>query len=336
MPATPVVYIDVVFLVNFVLDAMLLWTTAWILKRKLRISRIVLGGLVGAVYALVMFVPLLSLLTTWWGKALASVVMVYVAIPRKSLLDMVRLLSMFYCVSFIFAGAAVALGYAIPGTSISHSIALGNGGLIFQTSSETLALMVAIPLAVYALQRLMASMKRGMQKVDFLCEVTAYFGSQSISFTGIIDSGNGLYDPVSTRPVSFVDVDVLCPVLPKELRVAVKQGKDLLTSIAQLATTASFTLVPFQGASGRGLTIAIRPDKVVLRSNRRTWTCHDKHLFAVFPGSLSSDDAFHAILHMDIMNGDDEDEDTTSAAGAQASESKTTDSTEASLHTSPR
>lgn len=332
MPATPVVYIDVVFLVNFVLDATLLWTTGWVLKRKVTVRRVLLGGMVGALYSMAMFVPALSLLTTWPGKALASVLMVYVALPRKSMLDMIRLVSLFYFVSFVFAGASIALGYAVPGTTLSHSIALGNRGLMFATSSGTLALMVAIPLAIFSLQRLMSTMKRAVQKANFLCDVTAVFGRETIHFKGLLDSGNGVCDPVSSRPVSFVDMDVLFPVLPAKVRQATLEGQDLLSAVASLAASASLTLVPFQGASGRGLTVAIRPDKVVITQGSRIWTCLDQHLFAVYPGALSNDATFRAILHMDMMNGDDEDE---GIRNAQTFEHEAANPTAATLHTGP-
>ncbi|WAH35525.1 sigma-E processing peptidase SpoIIGA [Alicyclobacillus dauci] len=317
MPTTPVVYIDVVWLVNFVMDAMLLWTTGWILKRKMKFVRVVLGGLTGACYSLLLFFPTLSLLTTWPGKALVSVAMVFIALPRKGMLDLARVVVVFYFVSFVFAGAAVALGFAIPGQSLGKAIQTGSHGLVFATSGETLALMVAVPLCVFGLQRLMSKLRRVQHRENWLCRVTASFDGTTIHFTGLLDSGNQLYDPVSRRPVSFVDLDVLLPVLPEAVQAHVAAGHDMLSAVATLTGSKSFTLVPFQGASGRGLTIALRPDHILVEQANRTWPVVGAHLFAVYPGKLSSDDAFSAILHMDMMNGDDEVEGISDAKGPQ-------------------
>lgn len=310
MPQVPVVYIDVVFLVNIVMDAMLLWTTGWLMKRKLRFRRILLGALLGATYALLLFVPSLSLLTTWPGKAVVSVVLVYVALPRKNMLDLARLVVVYYFVSFVFAGAAIAIGFAVPGESLHNGIAVSGKGIMFATSGETLALMVAVPLCVFGMQRMIQHIRKVQRQGQFLCSVEALFDDMTIRFKGLLDSGNQLYDPVSRRPVSFVDMDVLLPVLPNEVQERLCSGEDIMSAVAAMATSQKFTLVPFQGASGRGLTIALKPSAIRLVTSKGSFVeVTEPNLLAVYPGHLSGDDSFQAILHMDLMNGDDQVEE---------------------------
>ncbi|GEO25091.1 sporulation sigma-E factor-processing peptidase [Alicyclobacillus acidoterrestris] len=317
MPATPVVYIDVVFVVNFVMDGVLLWTTGWLLKRSTRFRRVALGALLGAGYGLCMFFPILSLLTTWPGKALMSVAMVFIALPHKGMLDLLRQVVVFFFVSFVFAGAAVALGFAIPSTSLGKGIAVNGHGLMFATSGETLALMAAVPICVFGIQRLMMRLRRVQQRSNWIVAVAAKFGDVVVQFDGLLDSGNQLYDPVSKCPVSFVDMDILLPVLPEDVRGEIAKGTDLLTAVATLAASTSFRLVPFQGASGKGLTVALRPDEVTLQQNGERLRVRNAQLLAVYPGTLSSDGTFQAILHMDMMNGDDEVESTRHTQGPQ-------------------
>lgn len=317
MPATPVVYIDVVFLINFVMDGVLLWTTGWLLKRNVRLRKVALGALIGSGYGLLMFFPSLSLLTTWPGKALMSVAMIYVALPKRGMLDLLRVILVFFFVSFVFAGAAVALGFAIPSTSLGKGLAVSGHGLVFTTSGETLALMAAVPICIFGMQRILARIRRVQQRTNWIVSVEARFGDLTVSFNGLLDSGNQLYDPVSRRPVSFVDMDVLLPVLPQNVQAEIAKGVDLLSAVAALAASTSFSLVPFQGASGKGLTLALRPDDIVVEQKGERLTVRDPQLFAVYPGRLSSDGTFDAILHMDMMNGDDEVEGTRHTQGPQ-------------------
>lgn len=114
MQALPVVYIDIVWMVNFIMDFALLWTTGWLMKRRARWTRLLAGALVGATYALALFVPALSLATTWPGKALVSVLMVWVSLPHRSALDLARLVGVYYLVSFVVAGRAWPLGSPCP------------------------------------------------------------------------------------------------------------------------------------------------------------------------------------------------------------------------------
>ncbi|GMA58801.1 sporulation factor SpoIIGA [Alicyclobacillus sacchari] len=307
MQAVPVVYIDVVWIVNLVMDFVLLWTTGWLMKRRASLRRLALGALVGACYSLLLFFPTLALLTTWPGKALVSVLMVWIALPYKHLVDLARLLGAYYIVAFVFAGASIALGFTVPGVSLDKSL-FTQHGLLFRTSGETFAMMVGVPLCLYTVRRLLIYLRKQARLQNFTALVEAEFDGVSLQFTGLFDSGNQLVDPVSKRPVSFVDMDVLLPVLPSELSEAVKAGEDLFAALATVATFHHIALVPYQGASGRGLTIALRPQVVhIVRGGTRTMVT-EACLFAAFPGKLSADGSFQAILHMDLMNGVDEDE----------------------------
>lgn len=303
--AVPVVYIDVVWLVNLVMDFILLWTTGWLMKRRARLRRLALGALVGACYSLLLFFPALSPLTTWPGKALVSVVMVWIALPYKHLIDLARLLGAYYIVAFVFAGASIALGFTVPGVSLDKSL-LTQHGLIFRTSGETFAMMVGVPLCLFVVRRLLLHLRKQSRLQNFSALVEAEFDGVSLRFTGLFDSGNQLTDPVSKRPVSFVDMDVLLPVLPSELGEAVKSGGDLFAALATVAACHHIALVPYQGASGRGLTIALRPQVVYIERGGTRTMVTEACLFAAFPGKLSADGSFQAILHMDLMNGVDE------------------------------
>ncbi len=321
--AVPVVYIDVVWFLNFVMDSILLWTTGWLMKRRVTWSRILLGGLLGACYALLLFFPTLSMLTTWPGKAVVSVIMVWISIPRKNMLDLARLVGAYYIVSFVLAGASIALGFAIPGTSLGKAVDSSSHGLMFATSGETLAMMVGIPVSLYGINRMVAHLRKAGRMANYACQVEAAFGQTTVTFTGLFDSGNQLTDPVSKRPVSFVDLEVLLPVLPDQLRAELERGGDMFSAIANVASSNAFTLVPFRGASGQGLTVAIRPDEIVISRNGLRQPVAQKCLFAVYPGRLSADGSFQAILHMDMVNGDDNFEGFQIARGSQSPASTT-------------
>lgn len=318
MRPVPVVYIDVVWLINLVMDSILLWTTGWLMKRRVKWYRILLGGFLGSCYALLLFFPALSMLTTWPGKAVVSVIMVGIALPWTNMLNLARLVGTYYIVSFVLAGASIALGFAIPGTSLGKAIPTSRHGLMFATSGETFAMMIGIPLCLFGMARIVAYFRKAGRMANYSCLVEAKFGDVIVSFTGLFDSGNQLTDPVTHRPVSFVDMEVLLPALPEQLRAELDRGSDVLTAIATIAGSSAFTLVPFNGASGKGLTVALRPDDITLTQKGVRQPVTRKCLFAVYPGRLSNDGSFQAILHMDMVNGDDNFETHTDTRGRQS------------------
>nr|WP_268251734.1 sigma-E processing peptidase SpoIIGA [Alicyclobacillus mali (ex Roth et al. 2021)] len=302
----PVVYIDIVWMVNFIMDLALLWTTGWLMKRRARWTRLLAGALIGAIYSLALFVPALSLTTTWPGKALVSVLMVWIALPHRNALDLARLVGVYYLVSFMVAGASVAARFALPGTTLNHAL-WSNRGVAFATSGETLGLMIGLPLAVDGLKRLAARLRKDARVEISLVDLEVQFDGMVIRCRALVDTGNGLMDPVSKRPVSLVDAEVLMPAFPKQVQDKVAAGEDLLDALIEVLPRTRFAVVPFQGASGRGLTVALRPKAVYLVQADGARIRGADSLFAVFPGVLSADGTFQAILHPEVMNGVDDD-----------------------------
>lgn len=55
-----VVYMDAIWLLNFLADSLLLWLTSIALKRPARLLRILAGGLIGSAIIIMGFMPQLS------------------------------------------------------------------------------------------------------------------------------------------------------------------------------------------------------------------------------------------------------------------------------------
>src|SRR6476646_5380698 len=55
-----VVYIDLIFAANLLIDGVLLWLTGWLVKLRVSWWRLVLSAVIGALYVVMMFVPELS------------------------------------------------------------------------------------------------------------------------------------------------------------------------------------------------------------------------------------------------------------------------------------
>ncbi len=305
----PVVYIDVVWAVNLVMDAVLLFTTGWIAKRKMRPWRVFAGALVGAMYSLILFVPSWSWATTWPGKALVSLVMIALVFPTRNWLQLARLSALYYFVSFVLAGAAIALHFAVPGESLTKGVVLANRRFVWSTSLGGLALVVAIPLSFALIRYVMYRVKQVQIQSGSLYEVFVTVGGKNTQFTGLVDTGNQLRDPVSRRPVCLVDAHVMQEILPEELHPALQRGEDLvmaLSDITDKSLATKFALIPFRGAGGvTKMTIAIRPDHMELEVQGARKPAAQSCLLAVHTGRLSNDNRFQAILHTQVITGDD-------------------------------
>ena len=305
----PVVYIDVVFLVNVVMDAVLLWTTGWIAKRALRNWRVFGGALLGASYALLLFVPALSILTTWPGKALVSVLMILTVYPTRNWIEILRMTLLFYFVSFVFAGATLALHFAVPGASVTNGLVLTNQRYAIVTSFAGLTLVAAIPVSFYLIRYSFMRVRQIRVQAGMVYRIAVHMGGQRVEFTGLLDTGNRLRDPVSQRPVCLVEGAVMKPLLPRELHPVLDRQGDLVQALGQVTDfewVNRVSLVPFQGAGGiRRITIAVRPEQLEVWQKDSWKTVGVPCLLAVHNEKLSLDNRFQAILHTDVITGDD-------------------------------
>lgn len=305
----PVVYMDVVWLVNLVMDAAILAATGWIAKRRTRYFRILAGAFVGATYALLLFAPSLSVFTTWFGKAVVSLVMVYVALPCKTWLELLRTAALYYFVAFVFAGTAVALHYAIPGVSVAGGSIVSGHGLAFATSVKSLGLVLAIPLSYGIIRYSVGRARRLQTRHVSLYHVSVDILGCQISFVGLPDTGNQLFDPVSRKPVCLVDASVFVDILPQPIASAIRRNQDVLTALRDVADPdwiSRITLVPYRGAGGtQTLAVAIRPDRVILAQDGCTSQVRVPCLLALHLEPLSVEGRFQAILHTEILTGDD-------------------------------
>lgn len=90
-----IVYIDVIFLFNVLIDGILLWTTAWSRKLSFRWWRLALSAAIGGSYAILLFFPPLSFLYTFAVKFVLSLLMLLTAFGFGGLQHFVRNLGPF-------------------------------------------------------------------------------------------------------------------------------------------------------------------------------------------------------------------------------------------------
>ncbi|HZH63101.1 MAG TPA: sigma-E processing peptidase SpoIIGA, partial [Metabacillus sp.] len=77
------IYLDVIWLLNFSFDLLLLVLTAIVLKRKINKFRLVLAALIGSSIVIMMFTPLAFIATHPYGKMVISILMVLSAFGFK-------------------------------------------------------------------------------------------------------------------------------------------------------------------------------------------------------------------------------------------------------------
>lgn len=184
-------YIDSIFLINFVMDLYVLSLTKILLKRSATRIRIFLAAIVGALgFCIFLCIPGLPIyLKVIAGSLLTGAGMIGIAFRTKRLHGFLREMGALYVCSFLLGGFLLFLMRTIlKETVINDSIwflpALGYAGLqLFGW------------LSTRYLQR---------QNSSF-CTVILQDGLHKIEVKALIDTGNSLIEPISKKPVSILE-----------------------------------------------------------------------------------------------------------------------------------
>lgn len=90
--------------------------------------------------------------------------------------------------------------------------------------------------------------------------------NRSISLTLLEDSGNELIDPLTLKPVIFIEREYLCRIIPEltPQKMDIYDQYCLLNEIDSLK--GKIRLIPFQTISEKGTALGIMPDYVVINN----------------------------------------------------------------------
>lgn len=276
-----VIYIDVLFLLNFVVDYLLLLSAARITGEIISRPRLALGALLGAVYAAVLFLPGGAWLAHPLCKLCAGVLMVLVGFGGSG-----RLLRL----TLVYFAASAALGGVILALQL-----LGTGGLtlengVIYTGFDVRLLLVTVILSYTALCAVFERAARHGGKRGDLNTARLVLEGRSVSLTVLTDTGNTLTDPVDNRPVMVAEARVLAGLLPDGI-----DPEDPVGTMERLGTEKMkrrFRLIPYRAVGvENGLLLAVRTDRAVI--GKRSWA---GMLVALSPTPVSDGGGYQALI----------------------------------------
>ena len=186
-------YVDSLFLVNFVMNLYLLILVNQRLLRTATRKRLIGGAGAGALCYLLPFVLPGPVWAKYGGMVLLGTwLMIYIAFRPKRVHGYLRVLGCLCKVSFLMGGLILFVSSVFSAGQILSSCVwgvLGVGAL-------------AVMWIRFQMER------RSAGKFSSTCKVTLIRGEKQITAEALLDSGNGLTEPVSRQPVSVIDRDL--------------------------------------------------------------------------------------------------------------------------------
>lgn len=294
-----IVYVDLLFLINLLIDGSLLLVTAWITRSRYRWWRLGLSAVLGALYVVFVFFPVLSFMYTLGVKILFSLVMIYTAFGFHGLRHYGRHLGVFYLINFAAAGGVFAISYfLLSSNELLDGIVFSRlGGVPVGTGVLSLLLIFL----VWLFYRVFHSVRSKQHTASHLAEVQVEIGDFVYRCQGLVDTGNQLYDPLTRTPVMIVEAAMWKDVIPEvwltHIRAAETDRMIAAMGENDFIWQDRLRLVPFRGVNRTTqFILAIKPDRVTVRYeevSRET----GRVLVGLDGGRLSRDGSYHAIIH---------------------------------------
>ena len=187
------IYLDLILILNFFLDFILLISIGIILKRKIYIKLITISSFIGSLSILILFFNINSL-ELFIIKFILSIIMVIISYPRKDIKYIFYNLIIFYIVSIFLGGALYLLNIQF---SYKHE------GLIFINNGLSINFILLVVLSPIIIYLYIKEQKIIRNKYNNYYKVTLYIDNREITCTGYIDSGNTL--TYKNKPVLLID-----------------------------------------------------------------------------------------------------------------------------------
>ncbi len=297
------IYLDAVWMLNFLLDMMLLLLTQALARESIRKRRIAFGSVIASLIVPISFYFPDSFFTGAAGKIMYSILIIFCSFGYKSFYRMMKLLFLFYFVSFSIGGGLIAVHFLFqqPVSITANGILTVNHG--FGDPISWLFVMIGFPFVLLFTKRRMDRHVAEKIRYDQLCPVTIKIKQESFPTSGYIDSGNQLVDPITKKPVILCDEPFLKQWFSEEDWKLLKQLQEHLdfTKIPK-AWENYIQIIPYQGVQGNSMfLLAIRPDEItIIYENKKIVTSH--FLVGIQFAELTKDKSYHCLLQPQMIH----------------------------------
>ncbi len=261
-------YIDSVFLVQFVLNLYLLSITGKILKCTATHGRMILGALLGAamICLVILLPPFTMKIRLMIGVIPVSMSMIYVVF------------GVYKPVLLIRCCAVMAIGSFFMGNTVSWLLSRckNQGTPVYSVGAAALSGCVGYVFIVFTINKLRKNNKSSEMWVHI------GNGKQDIRLKALLDTGNHLSEPISGAPVCLI-------------------SKEAAKDLEEYFSPEKYHAIPYSSVGkNRGIMDAYELPELVIEGEYGE--IQYKHIIvAICNTGISKDSAYQMILHPDLI-----------------------------------
>ena len=281
-----VVYIDALFLLNFVVDYLLLLCAGRLAGEVLHRGRLALGAALAGAYAAAVFLPGMGFLLHPLCKLAAAVLALLIGYGGSRRL--LRVTLVFFAVSAAFAGGILAL--ELLG---GRGLTLENG--VFSSAMDLRLILLSAAGCYVVITLLFQRSARHTAARQEVVPAVVTLDGRRVALTALVDTGNTLTDPATGRPVMVAEGEKVAGLFPSGQAPDEADLRDPVAALERLSQAGFLgrcRLLPYQAVGVEcGMLLSLRLDGA--RVGREDY---GTLLVALSPNRLSDGGGYSALI----------------------------------------
>lgn len=289
------IYLDIVFFENFILNYIIILSTAIISKSKMKLTSIMLSSTIGGIFSILNYLMNINSLENMILKIIISILMMLIAFNEYKIKKLIKQLLFFYLVSFTFGGIAFMLLFFIKPQNIimKSNHLVGTYPIKITILAGILGFVV-----IFLIEKII---KDRLNKKSMICDLEIFYDGKIRKIKTMIDTGNLLKEPISKNDVIIVEKESLEGIVSKDILENIKyilKGKWIQEKNIY---SYKIKLIPFSSlGNDNGLLLGFKPDYVKIYSDDEI-TRNDV-LIGIYDGKLSKANQYNSLIGLDILN----------------------------------
>ncbi len=300
------VYPDIVFLINFFVDLILIFLVKKINRKDSSMLRIILAATTGGICAaLVSVYPWMNMVIKFLLMYVAtSLLMIVIAFGKLKLSDILKQWIVLNLITYFVGGFMNSIYYHTNFRMILISIGDRNK---FSNLSSLYIIVIICVITIFTLFVLWFLRQYRIHK-PLVYDVELVLEERHIRTRGLMDTGNCLFDPTLGKPVMIMDNSLIDELMSEnikqDMRIAMSylDGKsDETPYLNNNDNMVRFSFIPYRSIGKTGMLLAIRLDKVMIHTENES-ICNERVTAAICDNCLTENkENYHVILHKELL-----------------------------------
>lgn len=271
------VYIDVLFLENLMMDSLLLLSVRKIQKLPVGCLRVFLGAMAGAILTcIVVLINLPIILKYVIFYVFITGIMISVGLKQRKLFLILRSAVLLYIVTMFYGGIMYFIHPYIRMASIFYAIAV----------------------VVYFVVNLFWKILSGAVKEHKnVCKVTIFTTKGIFQLQALVDTGNGLVDPITEEPVCVIAGETARDILGVQNNMCTEQAME--SQFEKFENGVRY--IVYRTIAGEDIMPIVRVGKMIIYAQEKKVI--QKPLIGICKEPVSERHLYQMLLNPDILGG---------------------------------